>query len=973
MGKVTTRYDGEREPGSEARADRSRPAVRPLRGREEELRLLCRALDRAQNSRRGTEGWLNGPAGIGRTRLLREAERAASARGFTVIRLKGEEFSPSVALGSLVHALTGPPDAERTPSAPGVTRETPDDRHLPAASLTLLDAHLKRSPLLITCDEGPAPSLTPALRPLMARLRNSPLVWLTARRTEREPAETAARTLARPPRDPPGTLRITLGPLSDDAVSQLFADRLGGPPDAELCTLLGLAQGNPRLLAAVCRQLLEHGGVRVESGTARLATEDGDATAEVRPPAAPRPVPRWFGALMDERLATVSPQTRLLMEVATVLGPACLPEDIAEMLGEPVGALVPRFREAVVAGMLQRGSDTVTFRHDLMRQALVADLPAVVRGAMHRQALGILMARGSSAAAVATHLIHGAHRGDPAMAGLLRRAAEESVTTTPRTAADLALRGLELVGPVVDEAHEPLTVIAVEACVRAGSLPTAVTLARDALIRPLDPETAARLRYWLSTALLLLGRTADCLDVAEELLAHPGAPAHLRQRAVLNQLAAWSAQDEARGVQHAERVLREAGDQELDIQAGVTTTLAVMRWRAGRLNEALSLCQEAAELADGGAAIEWHTHPRLMSAMMLAHTGRFAEAEAALGKAPHTVEFVSAGVPRLVRARLRLARGELDEAVREAAAGLAVAEQAGAGVLMPLAWLVLATVASYRGELAEAGEYARRLRDALPDDRGRVCAAAAAWIEAQIALASGGDQALETAVEELWTNECGRRALLIEEPAFAPWLVRLLLAGDRRTRAAAVSAAADRLARTNPGITAVRAAADHARGLVERDAAALESAAAHHRDAWVRASAAEDLGALLTDTSRALAAQHLESALARYGQLGAAGDTARVRRRLRAIGVRRRHWTRSDQPKTGWQSLTRTEHTVAEHVLQGMTNRQVAVRMFLSQHTVAFHLRQIFRKLGVHSRLELARYRQSTGHDGTPRAGGADR
>jgi len=57
----------------------------------------------------------------------------------------------------------------------------------------------------------------------------------------------------------------------------------------------------------------------------------------------------------------------------------------------------------------------------------------------------------------------------------------------------------------------------------------------------------------------------------------------------------------------------------------------------------------------------------------------------------------------------------------------------------------------------------------------------------------------------------------------------------------------------------------------------------------------------------------------------------------------------------GWSGLTRTERAVAEHVAQGMTNAEVAARLFLSPHTIDYHLRQVFRKLDVRSRVELTR------------------
>jgi len=72
--------------------------------------------------------------------------------------------------------------------------------------------------------------------------------------------------------------------------------------------------------------------------------------------------------------------------------------------------------------------------------------------------------------------------------------------------------------------------------------------------------------------------------------------------------------------------------------------------------------------------------------------------------------------------------------------------------------------------------------------------------------------------------------------------------------------------------------------------------------------------------------------------------------------VRRRHWTQSARrPATGWESLTDTERIVSDLVAEGLNNRQIADRMYVSVSTVAFYLRQIFRKLSVGSRVELAR------------------
>ena len=72
----------------------------------------------------------------------------------------------------------------------------------------------------------------------------------------------------------------------------------------------------------------------------------------------------------------------------------------------------------------------------------------------------------------------------------------------------------------------------------------------------------------------------------------------------------------------------------------------------------------------------------------------------------------------------------------------------------------------------------------------------------------------------------------------------------------------------------------------------------------------------------------------------------------------------------GWDSLTDTEHSVIDCVAGGLTNREAAERLFLSHHTVGFHLRSIFCKLGVSSRVELTRLAIEHETDRNPRPHG---
>ena len=196
----------------------------------------------------------------------------------------------------------------------------------------------------------------------------------------------------------------------------------------------------------------------------------------------------------------------------------------------------------------------------------------------------------------------------------------------------------------------------------------------------------------------------------------------------------------------------------------------------------------------------------------------------------------------------------------------------------------------------------------------------------------------------------------VADPEGAVLLVRGALADGDRDRAAALARQTQRLAMSMPGDRDMTAAAEHARGLVEQDPAALRRAAGRYAAARARASALEDAGnGWAGQGDQDMATTLLSQAYALYEELGDNDDQARVRSSLRAAGTRLRHWTRADRPAFGWDSLTDTERRVADLVAQGLSNRQVANRVFLSAHTVAFHLRHIFWKLGITSRVQLAR------------------
>ena len=333
----------------------------------------------------------------------------------------------------------------------------------------------------------------------------------------------------------------------------------------------------------------------------------------------------------------------------------------------------------------------------------------------------------------------------------------------------------------------------------------------------------------------------------------------------------------------------------------------------------------------------------------------FDEAEAVMAQAQEVIDRTGQSVQTanlaFVRAYTRLSAGRLDDAAAEAQSGLETAGELGACGFARLGDAVLAIIALMRGDLAAADRNLEKYNvkatgNAIPWGWG-------VWAVVRVAEARHGPQRaadLLAADTRMW------RWFLLLEPDLAAWWTRVCLAGGDAARAGRVVETITFLADTNPDHPVLAGAAAHARGVLHGDAAALADAVRRLGGSWAGASAAEDLGVLLRDEADQRAAiDHLDRALEDYEAVGSVRDAARVRARLRGLGARRCHWRQAERPVSGWGSLTDTERSVALLVAQGLTNRQAAARMFISPHTVKFHLSQVFRKLQLGSRVELAR------------------
>jgi DNA-binding CsgD family transcriptional regulator len=919
------------------------PSVRPAgdevaRGRDAEQKIVRDLLRRAQRGLGGVV-LVEGEPGIGKSLLLRGSTGEAAGQGFSLAAGAADQLSRAIPFSALRAAL-------REPFA-GLTADG-HDHDLPEAPawwISQVRAHLEQRaaaiPVLVCLDDlqWACPATLAALRALPRDLKRHPVAWILARSsTPQHDTEYLFGLLEKD-----GAARIVLAPLGDDAVAALVTDAFGAPPDQALLALACGAAGNPSLVTELIGGLREESAVQVTGGRAVLVSAQ---------------LPQRIHRVVQRRLDELSTRARQLLVTAAVLGPSFRLEDAAEMLGETPAMLLPTVQEAMGAAIITAAENAFSFRHDLLRRAVGDMIPRPAGKALHRQYGQILLSRGESAALAAGHLLQAAHPGDPASLADLDRAAAQTLRSAPQTAADLAERALELTRPA-DPGALSRSVAAAEALTAAGRLEQAARIARDTLATPLPPVAEARLRCALSSVLCARGQARDAAAQAAMVLAVPQLPDDLRDQAMTAHLQALAGlRDELAGPV-ADTILAAPGQYDSHAAAAALVARAVLSWDHGQIGDGLELFCAAARHGTGISPDARHVQPLLALAAARIDLRQLGEAEDILHAADHQPLH---GIPAqaalsILRARIHLAKGRLSAAAAAGQAALATAETLGAHGYAWTAHCILGVIALRRGDLATAAHHIASRPAPMPHVPGLYARAETTMAQAQITEARDGPAAAIGHLRQVCADLPAHRGLLLGDPAASAWLVRTALAAGDNALAARAARAADALACDNPGYPAITAAAAHGLGLAGHDPARLAQAAAQHTDPWARASAAEDLGVLhARQGDREQAVHHLKEALCGYQLTGAAADMARIRCRLRKLGVRRRHWIQTaDRPVTGWESLTDTERAASELVAQGLNNQQVADRMYVSVHTVAFYMRQIFRKLNIGSRVELAR------------------
>jgi DNA-binding CsgD family transcriptional regulator len=901
---------------------------------------------------RGGVAIVEGPPGIGKTRLLETVADAATRRGVGVLAARGGDLERELPFGVVRQLFerslrrAEPQDRTALLAGPAALASSvllerheiaPERSAAPTSASVLhglywLTSNLaERAPLLLAVDDAhwsDAASLR-FLHYLVRRIGDLPvLVVVTLRPME---PEARAELVTRIRAEPLATV-LRPAPLTREAAAGMVRARLGGDAARELGSACHQAtDGNPFLLSELIGAL-QHDGV---APTAHAA----EGIAGLVPPAVTQHV--------LARLVRLPPAARSLGSAVAVLGAGADLRRAGELVELDEATAAGAADALAGADLLVVGTQPgLDFVHPLVREAVYADLAPGERLRLHARAARLLEQAGDAPDRVAAQLLVTTPLDEGWAVGALRDAAAGALASgAPESAAAYLRRALQEPldpGTRADVVFELGQAEArVEGAAATARLDQALRLAHE-------PGRRAAIGALLARRLFYEGRPADAVAICERALTElDTAEPDLRGRLETEQL--LNAMFEPALIGRTGELVPEgllAGAAWVATLAGLPAPVVTAHAQRALEGGALAAAD------DGGPAFVCAVLVLAAADSPLAPdacaAGLAAAQEAGNGFAFATVKAFTC--------RMRVFRGEIVDAVADGTEALAASELHDIAIGPAYACAFLADALVERGELDAAEEVLERAGAPaeIPDNahwhpfmdsRARV-----------LFLCRRLREALREALE------CGRRyeAMGGRNPAWVPW----------RSRAALCLAALDE-------------DAHRARRLIEEEvelAAAFGAPRALGHALCVRGkvvggddglrSLGDAVDALAPSAARlehARALCALGAALRRQGRREAAREPLRramelayaggaravqeeARSELLASGARPRRI-----PVSGVDSLTPSERRVAAMAADGLTNREIAQALFVSLKTVEMHLSRAYRKLDLSSRSELAR------------------
>jgi DNA-binding CsgD family transcriptional regulator/tetratricopeptide (TPR) repeat protein len=903
-----------------------------LHGRDNEIERIINLLtDVAQAGHAGALV-LTGSAGIGKTALLDSLTSHAYANGFAVARGKADEGDQIAPMAPLLLAL-------RSGKAPVVSRRlfeslaTYRDHPLWLIDriIGILEDRASKAPVLIVLDDLQwADHLTlSCLRIMPERLAGLPIVWALAARAPNygpidlgrfENSELVKR------------MHIPLEALGDDAIEQIATDRLGTAIDTNLRQLLKTVGGNPFF---------------AEELVARLSDRPSDVEAAA--------LPLGLRSQVAHQVSTLSPPARRLAQLGSAFGKAFTVDDLRATSGLEEGDLLRALDETISEGILESVGPTVAFRHDLIRQAIYEDLEPTIRRDFHSVLLKYFTIHGTTNLDAVPHAMATSDGGSSSAVDVLVEASRAIASSMPSVAARLAQHAHAMV-PNGDPSWFGVgeAVLQVLAQSRFGS--QAVALADLLAERDHAPAVYASLQAQIAWPLWYMGEVGEIKRRTEMFLGSGElSPSLSAQMNAFHALALssgadyQSAYDAGIATLEKSRTLRICSAQITSLRA-----LAEASLNDGRYDDALDYLKQIYSPPEKPTTV-------IQEILLLQLLDRFGESAKRLQQAHVDLEGGNGPRPADVAfAQLwhDYTVGNFDDAEVDALTLINDSEEVHKNTYRVEGRLVLSRLRQLRGDfhgaarhiaIAEETESSRNEMQLLLTDVAKV-----------FVLANQGDY--KTALP--YVRSVVRAQTVRHRWRWQPgWLViaaRTAVRADDIQLAKETLQIAEQLAERNPNVATIVGILEHIRGMIHRDLQALQRATQVLQDSprrFMLGDALADYGEeLLARGHRSAAVAVLEQAIERFSLLGARCDVDRVTRLLHRAGAKKgRMKTAVGKPLTGWESLTRTEQRVARLVSEGHTNRSAARELALSVNTVATHLRGIFGKLGVNSRVQLTR------------------
>ena len=913
-------------------------------GREQELAELRRFVDAVD--RVPAAFLMEGEPGIGKTVLWMAGVELAQARDLRVLAAIPATAETRLSFAALADLL-GPVLADVLANLPPPQRRAlevalllgdaegppPDHRAVAFAFLGAVRALAREGPVVVAVDDiqwldkPSAFMLEFALR----RLRDEPVTFLFTLRTGEEPAPLRLERAL--PQE--GLRRLTIGPLSLGVVHRLLSERLdlvlSRPKVRRIRELSG---GNP-LFALELGRAVRRGAIRLEPGEL---------------------LPGTLTAVVRDRLMLLPEETRTALLTASALSQPTLALVAAAVGGDPE----PRLAPALEAHVIELHNDRIRFSHPLLASAVYSGADGAERRALHRRLAELL----PDLEERARHLALGAEGPDADVAAELERAAERAHDHGAfASASELGELARRLTPAEMEESRHRRTVQASVHAWEAGEGERARELLSEARVTAQPGPRRGEILYWLGSMQEYEGDRRQAAQLYREARSDAEGDVVLMARAEegLASVLFLLRSDLSAAADHARAAValaEQAGDRGIQV-AGLSEFALVdavtggSEWRPALLH--------GRELEAQTGPVQTIVSATFSLAVVLSWVDELAEARELLGSLLDLAEerAEESALPWIL-AQLCWAEflaGSWEEAGRHAEEGIELALQADQEPQRVFALGVRALVRAARGEV----------EGARADAKSTLAGAEAHGVMMATIVGVCALGLLELSLERFDAVDrlLGPLGARLEaggvcEPGsvrFTPDQIEALISLGRIEEAEALLEGLEHQAAYVDRASALGAAA-RCRGLLfaalgdlDSALASLQRALAEHERVSMPFEHARTLLALGTTRRRARmkrpAREALEQALAIFEQLGARIWVERTRAELARISGRR-------AAATG--ELTPTEQRIATLAAEGRSNKEIASALFVTPKTVGTQLSRIYRKVGVHSRTELARH-----------------